>query len=80
VTVLTDLVGIRKKLTGNSVVPEHVRLKAQNFVDEFNSVVPYRGRETSDLHFGGENLLTQIARFLPRVLEVQAEPAVYRTD
>jgi len=75
VMVLSDLAAICKKLSENSAVPEHLRKEANEFVEEFNSLAPYRGQGTPAQHFRGENLLVRIGRFLPRLLEVQAAPA-----
>jgi len=76
VMVLIDLAAICKKLAENSALPEHLRVKARELVEEFNVLLPHRGKGTEVHHFRGEKLLEKIARFLPRVLEVQAEPAV----
>ena len=73
--VLTDLAAICRKLAENSAVPEELRVKAHHFVQEFDSLEPYRGKGTADQHFAGEHLLEKMARFLPRLLEVQAKPA-----
>ena len=78
VMVLTDLSAICQKLTENSDVPEHLRLKAAEFVMEFNTLLPARGKGHAAAHFYGEALLTRIARFLPSVLEVQAQAAARR--
>lgn len=74
VMVLTDLAGICKKLAENPAVPEKLRAEARKFGEEFDSLSPYRGKGTAAQHAQGEQLLTKIARFLPRVLEVRAEP------
>jgi len=76
VMVLIDLAAICEKLSENSAVPEHLRVKARQLVEEFNLLLPHRGKGTEVHHFQGEKLLEKIARFLPRVLEVQAEPTV----
>ena len=78
VMVLTDLSGICKKLTENSAVPEHVRARAAEYVMQFNALLPARGKGTADQHFQGEDLILKIARFIPSVLEVQAQPAVLK--
>ena len=70
VMVLTDLAGICKKLAENSAVPEKLRAEARKFGEEFDSLAPYRGKGTSAQHVQGELLLTKIARFLPRVVEM----------
>lgn len=74
VMVLTDLAEICKKLAENSAVPETLRVQARKYGDEFDSLSPYRGKGAAVQHFAGEALLTRMARFLPRVLEVQAQP------
>lgn len=75
VMVLSDLAGICKKLSENSAVTEHLRTQASQFLQEFNSLEPYRGQGDPAQHFRGENLMVRIARFLPTLLEVQAVPA-----
>ena len=75
VMVLRDLAGICKKLAENSAVPERLRVEARTFGEEFDSLSPHRGQGTAAQHVQGEQLLAKIARFLPRVLEVQAVPA-----
>ena len=76
VMVLSDLAGICKKLAENSAVPEKLRVEARKFGEEFDLLAPYRGKGTAVQHAQAETLLTKIARFLPKVLEVQAEPAI----
>ena len=76
VMVLTDLAGICKKLAENSAVPEAMRVEARKFGEAFDSLSPYRGKGTGAQHAQAEQLLARIARFLPRVLEVQAKPAI----
>jgi hypothetical protein len=75
VMVLTDLAAICKKLAESPAFPENLRVRAHEFVLEFNSLVPVRGKGTAAQHFQGEQLIVKIARFLPRILEVQAYPA-----
>lgn len=75
VMVLSDLAAICKKLSENSAVPEQLRERASEFVEGFNSLVPYRGQGTPRQHFQGDDLLEKMARFLPDLLEVQAKPA-----
>ena len=74
VMVLTDLAGICKKLAENSAVPDILRVEARNFGMEFDSLSPYRGKGTAAQHAQGEQLLVKIARYLPRLLDVQAQP------
>ena len=76
VMVLTDLAAICQKRAENSAVPEELRVQARRFVEEFNSLLPYRGKGTARQHFLGEDLIIKITRFLQRVLEVQAAPAL----
>ena len=76
VTVLTDLAAICRRLADNQILPEEVRGEARQCVWEFNELLPYRGKGNAFQHCEGETLLIRIARFLPRVLEVQAEPAI----
>ena len=78
--VLTDLTAICQKLTESSILSEELRLRAGHFVKEFNRLVPVRGKGNSYQHFEGEELLTKISRFLPRVLEVGARPGVLPHD
>lgn len=77
--VLTDLAMICKKLANDSVLPEELRMKAHEFTEQYDSLVPVRGNGNALQHARGEELLTKMARFLPRVLEVEARPAI-RTD
>jgi len=72
--VLIDLAGICRKLEGNSAVPDELRKQAGRFVTEFEELLPHRGDGTSLQHQQGELLLIRIARFLPRMLDVEARP------
>ena len=74
VMVLIDLAAICKKLAENSGVPEELQVQARQFVEEFDSLAPYRGKGTAGQHFEGEELIAKIARFLPRVLEFGGRP------
>lgn len=53
-------------------------MKAREFVLEFNSLVPVRGKDTAAQHFQGDMLMGKIARFLPKILEVQAHHVIAR--
>jgi len=75
VMVLTDLATICRKLAENSTVPERLRERAGEFVREYESLLPERGKGNATIHFQAENLLIKIARFLPRILELQPVPA-----
>jgi len=74
VMVVSDLAAICKKLAEDSVVPDELRVKARQFVEEFNSLLPARGEGSRAEHAAGEHLLVSMARFLPRLLEVHAQP------
>lgn len=77
VMVLTDLAAICQKLAENSAVPEELRMRASQFVTEFEALLPARGNGTAAEHFHGEALLIKIARFLPRVVETRADLQLY---
>ena len=72
VMVLTDLAALCKKLADNPVITEQMRTKARQFVEKYNLLEPYRGKGHHTQHFEGEQLIEQITRFLPRVLEVKS--------
>jgi hypothetical protein len=72
--VLTDLAGMCKKLADTPGFPEGLRTQAREFGDAYDSLLPYKGQGTIAQHEMGEALLGRIARFLPRVLEVQSVP------
>lgn len=74
VMVITDLAAICKKLSDNSAVPDELRARASQFVEEFNSLLPSRGQGNWAEHAEGEHLLISMARFLPRLLEIHAQP------
>ena len=75
VMVLVDLAGICRKLEENSAVPAELQMQAGKFVAEFDALLPHRGKGTPLQHAEGEKLLIKMARFLPRIIEVQAQPA-----
>ena len=72
--VLSDLAAICQKLAENSAVPEMLRERADELFKEFNLLVPYRGKCDAEVHFRAERLLTKMARFLPRILELETWP------
>jgi hypothetical protein len=74
VMVLTDLAALCKKLADNPAVTEEMRAKARQIVEKYNLLAPYRGKGNHPQHFEGEKLIDQIARFLPRVLEIKSYP------
>ena len=59
--VLTDLAAIFKKLADNSEVPEYFRVKAREFVEEFDWPSPYRGKATAAQYSEAEKLLQKMA-------------------
>ena len=75
VMVLSDLAAICQKLAENSAVPKTLRDRASEFVEEFKTLVPHRGRGDARVHFQAETLLIKIARFLARMTELQTWPA-----
>jgi len=56
VMVLTDLAAICMKLAENSVVPEELRFKPDQFLEQFDSLAPYRGKGTGAKHARCEQL------------------------
>ena len=74
VMVLTDLAALCKKLADNPAITEEMRAKARQFVEKYNSLASFRGRGNHAQHFEGEKLIDQIARFLPRLLEIKSYP------
>jgi len=75
VMVLSDLAAICKKIAENSTVPEKLREQASAFAREYDSLVPHRGKGNASVHYQAENLLIRMARFLPRILDLQPWPA-----
>jgi len=75
VTVVMDLAAICKKLADNSVVPDSLRGQARELVEEFDSLLPARGKGTPSEHAEAEKLLVKMARFLTRVIEIQSWPS-----
>jgi hypothetical protein len=75
VMVVMDLAAICKKLAENSVVPNSLRVQARELLDEFDSLLPARGKGTPSEHAQGEVLLVKMARFLTRVIEIHSWPA-----
>jgi len=73
--VLIDLAAICRKLAEDSIVPDALRAEARELVEKFDSLLPARGKGTPSQHAQGEALLAKMARFLPRILEVQSWPA-----
>jgi hypothetical protein len=72
VEVLTALAGICRKMAIHPAVPIKVREQASQLVQEFEELLPARGQGTPYEHLEGEQLITRMARFIPRVLDVEA--------
>ena len=75
VMVVVGLAEICRKLADNSVVPNNLRVEARGLVEEFDSLLPARGKGTPDEHAQGEMLLLKMTRFLTRINEIQSWPA-----
>jgi hypothetical protein len=75
VGVLSDLSAICKKLANDPVVPDDLRERAREMVEEFNALAEVRGRGNATAHTLGETLLIKMARFLPSVVEIHTTPA-----
>ena len=73
--VLSDLAAICKKIAENSAVPENLRVQAGAFVKEYDLLVPHRGKGNATVHYQAENLLIRMARFIPRILDLEPWPA-----
>jgi hypothetical protein len=70
VMVVIDLAAICWKLAENSAVPDDLRAEARELLEEFEELLPSRGRGTLSEQSQGEFLLAKMARFLPRIIEV----------
>jgi hypothetical protein len=75
VMVLVDLAAICKKLAENPTVPEGLRANARRLTEEFDSLLPARGKGTPSEHAHGEALLAKMARFIPKILDIHSWPA-----
>jgi hypothetical protein len=75
VMVLSDLAAICKKVAENSAVPDNLRADARGLVEEFNSLLPVRGKGNPLEHAQGEFLLIKMGRFFPRIAEIRSLPA-----
>jgi hypothetical protein len=67
--VLTELAGLCKKLGESSAITEGQRAKVRQFANEFDSLMSMRDKNIPTELFEGEELLVQIARFLPQVVD-----------
>jgi hypothetical protein len=74
--VLTDLAGICKKLADTPGFPDSLRAQAREFGNTYDSLLPYEGQGIIAQPEMVEALLGRIARFLPRVLEVESDEGV----
>jgi hypothetical protein len=75
VTVVMDLAATCKKIAENSAAPDNLRAQARELVEQYKALLPARGKGNPHAHFHGEHLLAKMARFLPRILEVESWPA-----
>jgi hypothetical protein len=75
VTVLMDLAAICRKVAEHSAVSDDLRADARHLVEQFELLLPARGKGTPSEHAHGEFLLIKMARFLTRVAEVESWPA-----
>jgi hypothetical protein len=75
VMVLSDLAAICKKVAENSEAPDALRAYASEMVAEFNALLPARGKGNPSQHAQAETLLIKMARFFPRIIEIQSWPA-----
>lgn len=74
VMVLTDLAALCKKLSDNPAITNEMRAEARQFLADYNLIAPFRGKGNAAQHIEGELLIDQIARFIPRVLEIESHP------
>ena len=74
VGVLSDLSVICKRLADDPAVPDDLRARAREMVEEFDVLAEDRGRGNPIEHFEGETLLIRMARFLPSLVEVRTTP------
>ena len=72
--VLSDLSAIWKKLADDPIVPDDLRARGREMVEEFNELVEDRGRGNAAELFEGEELLIRMARLLPSLNEVRTTP------
>jgi hypothetical protein len=75
VSVVIDLAAICKKVAESPIVPDDIRTQARKYVEEVNSLLPARGKGTPLEHAQGEHLLIEMARFLPKIVEIQSLPS-----
>jgi hypothetical protein len=75
VMVLSELAAICKRMSENPAVTDDLRAQARQLVEEFELLLPARGRGSPSQHTQGEILLIKMSRFLPRILEVQSWPS-----
>jgi hypothetical protein len=55
--------------------PDTLRAEARELVEEFDFLLPFRGKGTALEHAQGELLLIKMARYLPKVVEIKSWPA-----
>jgi hypothetical protein len=74
--VLIDLAEICRKIVNHPAVPEAMREQAQNYVKQYEFLLPMRGKANFDELTWGETLFAQITEFLPKILDLHSWPAV----
>jgi hypothetical protein len=74
VTVLIELAAICRKVAENSHLPNNLRLQARQLVEEFDLLLPARGKGSPSKHAQGQVLIIKMARFLPKICEIQSWP------
>ena len=62
-----------KRLADDPALLEELRVQAGKFVDEYESLLEYRGTSNNAQHNAGEQLLVRIARFLPKIVEMMPD-------
>lgn len=65
--VLSDLAALCKKIAEQPTITKELRAQAQQFAGEYESLAPLADTSTNRRHFEEEQLLNQIARFLPKI-------------
>ena len=74
--VLSELGGLCKKLSESSAITDEQRTRISQFVTEFDSLTPMIGKGITAARFEGQQLLLQIARYLPQLVD-DYDPDVY---
>ena len=75
--MLTELVGLCKKLGKSSAIDEKQRAKVHQFVNEFDLLMSTGDDGIPSVLFEGQLLTIQIARFLPAIVNDYYDPDAY---